>query len=200
MMGKTHMAAGVASSLIIMQPKSYEECILALIGGAVGGVLADVDILDNDSSDSLRVQLSAMGLTFILLIVDSFFHLGICDSIFAGGYRLPTIGFAIFALLWLIGVFSAHRSFTHSVLALGGYSGAVYLIYPALMPAFAVGYASHLALDLLNKRSLPLLYPFKGGFCLKLCYADGPANKLLFTLGSAVSLIALIYYLIPLVF
>ncbi len=188
MMGKTHLAMGIAASLLVTQPQTAGECILSVIGGSIGGVLADIDILDTDSHDSLNVQLFSMGITFILLILDKFFHLGICDGIFQNGILLPIVGFASFAILWVLGVFSAHRAFTHSFTAVILYSAAVFLIYPALAIPFAVGYLSHLALDVLNKKKLPLLYPLKFGICLKLCYANKAANEIFFHIGIAVTI------------
>ena len=44
MMSKTHFAVGLATSLAIIQPKTFNECAVAVIGGTVGGVLADNDI------------------------------------------------------------------------------------------------------------------------------------------------------------
>ncbi len=187
MMGKTHLAMGIAASLLVTQPQTPGECIVSLIGGAAGGILADIDILDNKSHDSLKMQFACMGLTFFLLMIDSFFHLGICDSIFANGYHIPSIGFGAFALLWIIGVFTGHRTFTHSILAGALYSACVWVIYPPLMYPFAVGYLSHLALDLLNRKNIPLFFPLKFGICLRLCYADSFASRLFFRLGMGIS-------------
>ncbi len=189
MMGKTHLAMGIAASLLVTQPHTLGECIVSVIGGSVGGVLADIDILDNDSHDSLNVQLFSMGITFILLILDNFLHLGICDSIFQNGILLPAAGLIAFAILWILGVFSAHRAFTHSFTAVLLYGAAVYLIHPALMLPFAIGYLSHLALDVLNKKRLPLLYPLKFGICLKLCYANKTANEIFFHIGIAITFV-----------
>ena len=68
MMSKTHLAMGMAVALAVVQPKQANECIAALIGGAAGGVLADIDTLDNDyKSDALVGQLLATGITVFLL-------------------------------------------------------------------------------------------------------------------------------------
>lgn len=193
MMGKTHLAAGIAASLLITQPQTPHDCIVSLIGGAVGGILADIDILDNKSHDSLKMQFTVLGMTFLLLMIDSLLHLGICDSIFAQDYWIPLIGLGAFAVLWLIGVFTAHRTFTHSLLAGALYTLCLTLVYPPLMIPLAVGYLSHLALDFLNRKKMPLLFPLKIGFCLRLCYADSLADKLFFRLSMGTSFIYLLY-------
>ncbi len=57
MMRKTHFGIGIATPLAVIQPKSIEECLISIVGGAVGGVIADIDILDNDyKSDALIGQ------------------------------------------------------------------------------------------------------------------------------------------------
>ncbi len=64
----------------------------------------------------------------------------------------------------------------------------------AALLAFAVGYGSHLALDMLNYRPLLLFYPWKKGFSLKLCYARSPANSAVFAGGlAALAIIAVVY-------
>lgn len=191
MMGKTHLAVGIAASLLVTQPQTASQCIVSLIGGAAGGILADIDILDNKSHDSLKMQFACMGMTFALLMLDSLLHLGVCDSILANGYQTPAIGLGAFSVLWIIGVFTGHRTFTHSILAGALYSACVWVVYPPLMYPFAVGYISHLALDLLNRKNIPLFFPLKAGVCLRLCYADSFASKLLFRLGMGVSVVYL---------
>ena len=48
MMSRTHLAIGLAVSLATIQPTTFHECAVAVIGGAVGGVLADNDSLGRD--------------------------------------------------------------------------------------------------------------------------------------------------------
>ena len=82
MMSKTHFAVGLATSLAIIQPKTFNECAVAVIGGTVGGVLADNDILDNDyQADALTGQLLALGSATLALVLDFFLGFGICESI-----------------------------------------------------------------------------------------------------------------------
>lgn len=196
MMGKTHYAVGVATALAVLQPKTLNECCVAVIGGALGGVIADNDILDNDyQSDALIGQLLAFGSTALLLALDYFSHLGIIDSITAEPL-LPRIGGICFAALYIKGFFSEHRTFTHSFLALILYSIAVWLIYKPLVAGVAVAYLSHILLDILNKKKVPILYPLKFGICFKLCYANKTANKVFMYAGFAVSVVLLAISLI----
>lgn len=57
------------------------------------------------------------------------------------------------------------------------------VIYPDAAPYFAIAYASHLALDMLNYRRLQLIWPMKRGFSLKLCSSQGLINHLLLSAG-----------------
>lgn len=192
MMSKTHYAVGLATSLAVIQPKTINECLIAVIAGTIGGVLADIDILDNDyQADALIGQLLAAGTTAFAIVLDYLFKLGICQAI-ASHPILSIIGGVGYGVLWVIGFFSDHRTFTHSLTALALFSFAVWLIYLPALLGFAVAYFSHLILDILNKKKVPILYPLEFGICLKVCYANKTANKFFMYLGFAVSGILLI--------
>lgn len=196
MMSKTHFAMGLATSLAVVQPKTYDECLVAVIGGAMGGVLADCDILDNDyKSDALIGQLLAAGTTIISLLIDYFFRLGIVQSILDNKI-LSIIGFIIFCILYIVGVCSNHRTFTHSLMALVLFGIAVALINVPIAIGFIVSYVSHLILDVLNKKKVPVLYPLKWGVCLKLFYANKTANKVFMYIGFFMSALLLSVFIV----
>ena len=44
MLGKTHFAVGVASSLIFTQPKTVQDVILAVGIGGMGALISDIDV------------------------------------------------------------------------------------------------------------------------------------------------------------
>jgi len=83
MMSKTHIAMGVAVSMLITHPESPETCLLSIAGGTIGGVLADIDTLKNDSpkKDALIGQLISLGISVVVFLLDYFLKLGICRSI-----------------------------------------------------------------------------------------------------------------------
>jgi inner membrane protein len=180
MMGRTHFAIGLATSLAVMQPKSVGECMAAVFAGALGGVTADNDTLNQ--SNSLKGQLLALKTALGALLIDYFFKLGICESIMANPKK-ALVGLIAFLVLWFIGFFSDHRTFTHSFLAMILYSLAIGLIYEPFTLGFMVAYLSHLALDILNRKKMPLLYPLDLGICLKLCYSDGKMDTFLMYVG-----------------
>ena len=47
MMSKTHIAVGIAASLVVMQPSTIADCLAAVVGGAIGGDLPDIDVRSN---------------------------------------------------------------------------------------------------------------------------------------------------------
>ena len=199
MMGRTHLAVGIATAMLITQPSSWIQFSEAIIGGAVGGILSDVDLnpaapkktkkkkKKNDSgSSNTYPQAIALLLTCILLAVDYFSRGGICIAI-AENRRLATIGAIAWLLLVLLGKVCRHRGFTHSLLALPLYSFSVYLIYKPIGIAFAIGFASHILIDLFNKTSVQIFFPLQRGFCFYLCHADGVINDVLFGLSVALT-------------
>lgn len=192
MMSITHIAIGAATALVVTVPMTPRECAITVIGGVIGGVVADNDILDNDYlGDALLGQLSAAGITALILFLDFILNGGIINSMLASRGLLIS-GSVVFAILYFIGMTQPHRGFTHSLLALILYSVAVGIIYVPLMVPFALGYFSHLVIDLLNKRGMTLLFPLKLKICLYLCYANKFANKALMVAGFAISAIMLV--------
>ncbi|MDE6729178.1 MAG: metal-dependent hydrolase, partial [Oscillospiraceae bacterium] len=88
------------------------------------------------------------------------------------------------------------RSFMHSLLALATLDVSLALIYQPFVQYFTVGFLSHLAIDLLNKKKLKLLYPKKDGFSFRLCSSSGIVNRILFIACSALSGLEIILLLI----
>ena len=193
MMGKTHLTIGIATSLIVMSPTNFKECIIAVVGGAIGGVAADIDIVDNDyTHDALIGQFLALGISGISLLLDYFLNLGICQYIMGRNSVLIGIGVVAYMIFLIFGFISDHRAFTHSLIALLLFSLAIYFICPIIALAYFVGYFSHLLLDLLNKKRIPLLYPKGKGICFKLCYAGKTANTVFMYSGLILSVVFII--------
>ena len=84
-----------------------------------------------------------------------------------------------------VGTSQPHRSFMHSFAALALLTACVDIIYPDASAYFAVGFLSHLVLDVLNRKPEKLLWPWKKGFCLGLCSARGVVNRALLGVGMA---------------
>ena len=64
MLGKTHITLGIASSLIITQPETVSGVIGAMVGGAIGGWIVDIDCkkVDTDQEKGLDSRSSITNL------------------------------------------------------------------------------------------------------------------------------------------
>ncbi len=196
MMGKTHLFMGITAAAVLTRPNTTGGCLAALMGGAVGGVLSDIDVKPGKGSrDAPDARMLAVGICALVLALDHLTGSGIVAELRACGRERLYLGVGLLCVLCLVGYFQPHREFTHSVLALALFSGAVGLFSPTLQPAFAAGFLSHILMDLLNKKSVRLLFPVGMGFCLKLCYADKGANRVLLYFGMAFTALFSLYML-----
>ena len=190
MMSKTHISIGTACALFVAfnHPSPGNAC-LAIAGGAVGGILPDIDIVNNDKTgDAILGQVLATIIVIISFFIDKIFSFN-AYSTFGNNKYLLYLGIFLFVVLYLYGMISEHRGFTHSVFALVSYSISILIIFIPILPFFMVGYFSHLLVDLLNKRGIQLFYPLKNKICLGLCYADKTANHLLMLLGMILTIL-----------
>ncbi|MCR5205980.1 MAG: metal-dependent hydrolase [Lachnospiraceae bacterium] len=187
MMGGTHFVFGMASALAIMQPNTVSGVIASMAGGAIGGWIVDVDIKDRDmdtETDSGRERIyntiiDALCL-LVFFVVDYFTGKGMCQYVIDNWGVMVWGALLGLLVLVIVGLNTSHRTFTHSIFALALFSILVYMACrPATVP-FAIGYASHLFLDLFNKRGPRILFPLKWRPCLGLCAADGTVNRVLF--------------------
>lgn len=198
-MSKTHIAIGIAAGLSLASAGSPESCVAAVVGGSLGGVIADCDITPSRAhKDALIGRLLVVAIAVVALAVDYWYGAGICDYL-VENLGLPLIGgVALFAALTFVGGRTEHRSFTHSLVAMAAFCGAVWLVCEPLLPFFAAGYASHLAMDVTNHQPIKLFWPVHKGVSLKLCRAKGVVNSVLLVVGIAVSTLLLAYQLAPL--
>ena len=189
MNSKTHLACGIAAALTLLHPTTMEGIILSVIGGSIGGVLPDIDLLSKKSrSEILPCQVIALWLAAVLLTADSLLHIGICAAILAYDRTTVLIGAAMFVACGVVGALTAHWTFTHSL-----FSAAVWIFCPLFLPAFAAGFLSHLVLDLLNYKKVCLFCPARAGLCLNLFHSDGTADTFLFFFCAALSLFLLLF-------
>ena len=110
MMGKTHLAVGIASSLILTQPRTTQQFAIAVIGGALGGIASDIDVkLDFKNKyanryawDAIGSEIVALMITIGLLASDFLLKGGICESILHRQY-LAIAGLVIIILSVVVG-------------------------------------------------------------------------------------------------
>ncbi len=195
MMSKTHITVGIATSLVVCRPTTLEGIFASVIGGAAGGILCDIECRSTPQMrDALYGRLIALGICISLLFADIITNAGIWASIMAQNVIGVAIGIGVLLVTCIVGRFSEHRTFTHSLLYSFFITLGFYLISPKFLMPVAAGCLSHLLIDTLNKKPVPWLYPInKGGFCLKLCYASKAANTVLMWIGLAASIGLLIW-------
>lgn len=187
MLGKTHFVLGMASAVVITHPQTVPGVITAMTAGAIGGWIVDVDIKNRDMDQSEEAKLENVydavidGLFILAFItLDFFIGKGMCQYVIEN-WGMKVWGSLIgLLILMIIGLYTKHRTFTHSILAWALFSGLVYLFCrPAVIP-FAIGYASHLISDLFNYLGVQLFFPLKWRPCLEVCKSDKMANRVLF--------------------
>jgi inner membrane protein len=194
MLGKTHLAVGIAASLVVVHPATLPELVIGLGAASVGAVISDIDVGTTESHRDADI-ISAMALVAVVavLVLDKIFNIGVYDIL----KERSNIARVIVGALAFIGVCAfgkeqPHRSFMHSFLALIILSALVGIILPTAMPYFAVAFISHLATDLFNFKKVRLLYPLKGGVSFHMFHAKGIANSFIFMAGSVVSVAAIV--------
>jgi len=80
MLGKTHVAVGVASSLAVLHPETMPGVIAAVAGGAIGGRFCDIDLKKNigKGEDAVQGLILMAVVAGISLFVD--YRLGSCTE------------------------------------------------------------------------------------------------------------------------
>ncbi|MCI9531241.1 MAG: metal-dependent hydrolase [Lachnospiraceae bacterium] len=191
MLGKTHMAVGIAATMAITMPKTIAEAGMAVGIGSVGALISDIDVESSGSCRRAdRIILLVSATAAILLAMDYFWGMDFLQRVAGNGEAARVLmGVLLFVGTCVFGKGQPHRSFMHSFLALALLDAALALAFPAFVPYFTVGFLSHLAIDILNQKKVRLLYPWKQGFCLGWCHARGLADRLLCAAGYAMSIL-----------
>lgn len=194
MLGKTHMAVGIAATLAITQPSGVSELVLAVGAGSLGALISDIDVgTSNSHRDADKITALSVVVVLAVFAMDYFCNTQIIERIIgSSGYLRIIAGLLLFIGICAFGKEQPHRSFMHSFLALILLSFALGLIWEKAVIYFAVGFLSHLATDIFNKKKVRLLYPMKGGVSLGLFHAYGLANDIFFAIGSIIAVIEVI--------
>lgn len=186
MTGKTHFTFGTAVTVLFTHPSDWKSFLLCLGAGAVGACVSDVDVSTSGSHKGFqRFLLLLAAAVLVIAGMDLFFQVGIWAMIQQKNGLLRSLtGLAIFLALCLYGEHQPHRSFTHSLAGIAMLGTAVFIMLPQAVWYFICGMATHIFLDLFNRKKVQLLFPFDAGkVCFRLCSADGAVNRLLFWTG-----------------
>lgn len=194
MMGYTHTIVGAGGALAaatLLSGTTPESYLVASVAGAIGGVAVDIDVKDRFSNpkvtDAGRSRLAVIIMLVISIGLDYYCGLGIFQSIISRNY-LALGGVIVFLCLLVIGHFTRHRTFSHSLLFVAMTTICVYCICPKAAIFYLIGTGLHLLLDLFNypfdNHGVMLFYPIKGrGIALGVCKAAGSGNKVLYFMG-----------------
>jgi inner membrane protein len=161
---------------------------------AVGGAICDIDVDGSIGSKKLK-QISGFGVVVVLLVAVALLT-GRAEfsKVIARDNSIVRTCFGIamaFVVCWF-GRKQPHRTFMHSILGVALMSLASYLVFTEVWQYMAIGMVSHIALDLLNKKRIRLLYPLKKPkFALGFCTADGAVNTVLFYVFSVMCVLEL---------
>lgn len=192
MTGRTHLAVGAATAMLAAGPAAgLTGLALAAAGGAAGAVLPDLDV--RDTAHPWRERITRAGAAALLvgaLAFDAANGAALAHEAAARGVAPLLLGAVGLVALACAARLSAHRSFSHSLLALVGFAAATYLACPPLAPYVALGFATHLALDALTYRGLRLFWPLGRGFSAGLCKTGGVVDACLLVAALAAVLLA----------
>ncbi len=189
MTGKTHFVCGEALALCLLHPDSPRTLVLCLGAAAVGSVIPDVDVTTSTSHRELVRIVSVAGAALLLgWALNTAFQLGIERFLlrYAGAQEIAAWA-VLFLGLCVFGTTQPHRSFMHSLMGLALLTFCVWRGAEPLAGAFFIAMASHILLDLLNRRGLRLLYPSRWSWSLGLCPADGVADRVLCAVGGVLT-------------
>ncbi|MDO4620466.1 MAG: metal-dependent hydrolase [Lachnospiraceae bacterium] len=199
MQGKTHFMIGTAAALFILQPSELPVLVAGGAAAGLGSVISDIDAgRSSAGAEAVKVIAVSVMLSVSVILADMYLNLGIYEKLILRGssHSAAVTPVLLFLLLCSFGMLTPHRSFMHSFPAMLLLGGCMYLLAPGLALYFVIGFASHILLDLLNKKGERLFYPFRKGFALRFCHADGKINSLLLAVGTTALVIA-VYTSIP---
>lgn len=203
MEGRAHVTVGITCALAILQPNTVPGFLCAAIGGAAGGFICDLDNAPKRASLDYRYEPDAWQLVIFLLIflaavlgLDYYSGNGMVDFVLMNWAWPLWAGFAALIILITVGIRTPHRTFMHSIIAGILFSGSLYFCCRPLMYGFAIGFMSHLVLDIFNKEGSQYFWPIPLKFCFHLADADGTMNSVLEGVGTVAAYHLGVYYFI----
>ena len=133
MTGKTHLAVGTATTLVLTRPTTLTDLVLCLSMAALGSLICDIDIKSSKSHKRFR-KILTIGIFLLVgvIFLEYYFSFPILDQLPNYSPFLKGLaGVTCFLALCSFGKEQPHRSFMHSFLGLFLLSASVYLVLPA---------------------------------------------------------------------
>lgn len=203
MRGKTHLAGGLALTMLITSPDCISDMAVCLTSAAIGSVISDVDVSTSNSHRELNRVLVICGIAVTAAaLIEGIFKIGLVSQITSNsGLMQILLGITAFLIICMYGQRQPHRTFMHSFLGILLLSASVYLIFPKAVIYFVIAMLSHIALDLLNYKKVWLLYPSKKmRLSFKLCTADSVTDTVIFNIAVVLTAIEIILLLKDIIF
>lgn len=194
MMSKTHIGVGLAVALLAA-PATRSDVLLALMGGSLGCLFCDVDLgflgkADNKLKPGWIITLSIFLSSFML---DSLFFRKVLRYTLTKQYWVFPVGVVLFVVQVLLAKHLPHRTYSHSITICVLTTSLIYAFAKPIWQYYALAFASHIFLDLFNRKPITLFYPYKKSFCFNLCYANGIVNTILMFVSVAACAVILFF-------
>ena len=200
MRAQVHSAFGMTIALLAVQPTTFKEVACATAGGIIGGVIADIDLNNHKASNDNKKDILQVGYSIffacIILAVDYLLGDGVCKYVLSHLNYTTLACSALFSIGLIFGYRSSHRSFMHSIFALCFFTAMAWIAFKPLTIPFAVGYLSHILLDLTNKTGIQLFFPISRRYCFGWCRSSGEVNEILVGFGKVISGILVCFYIL----
>ncbi len=193
MFARAHITIGIAAAYTAVRPETIPEALPVIAGAALGSLICDIDCENSaEKRDSSRWRIITLIIAGLAVIADyslwksseGSLTSGLFGDLCQSSNYLWCVGIAGFVIVCMFASVSKHRGFSHSFVALLMETLSLWLISPLIAIPFAISFATHIALDLTNKKPVRLFYPMKKGQSLGLFYADRFANKVAAFLGT----------------
>jgi len=181
---RTHIAFGVAVSTAIVHTNDLKTMLITIAGATIGSAISDLDSYNSELSQILNKITAIIVATVAICAGISFiFKIDIIDKIVQyKNFTNILIGVLIFLFVSILGSYTKHRTFMHSIPCVLIYYIilSTFLSQTFVLP-FGIAMLSHIILDLLNHIGVVVFCPLsEKRFCFDLCDSDGLVNKIMF--------------------
>ena len=194
---KTHMAVGIAAGTAIIHTGDLKIFLTTIAGATIGSIISDLDSYNSELSQILNKITAIIVATVLVCIGVTFiFKIDILDKIVQ--YKNASnilIGALIFLMVSILGSYTKHRTFMHSIpcVALYYFVLSTFLSQDFAIP-FVIAMLLHIVLDLFNHIGVAVFCPFsEKRVCWDLCDSNGTVNKVLFYVSVIAAIIMLTF-------
>lgn len=180
MTGKTHAAVGICGAAFLLIPRVDIKTALVGLGFViVGSYATDADLKVSKAGHVVSdIIYGTIIMAAIYLILTYRFHynvLGVVGRNMPSQLRLLGCGLIIGSII--LGRVTGHRKYMHSILGFITMNAGIWLIAGKFVIWFALGYALHMLIDLLNEKPESLFFPLhEGDVCFSICSSRGIVN------------------------